>query len=61
MKNKQQNNNKPNQDEVVDMMQLQKSLLNIITCFFGVCVAIAVVVVVAIAIKKKSFLECPSY
>ena len=46
--NKEQNNNKPNQDEVVDMMQLQKSLLNTITCFF-VCVAVLSLLLFAIA------------
>ena len=49
MKNKEQNNNKPNQDKVFDVIQLQKSLLNTIMCFFLLCVAVAVVVVVAIA------------
>ena len=48
MKNKEQNNNKPNQDKAVDVTQLQKSSLNMITCFF-VCVAVAIIVVVAIA------------
>ena len=63
MKNKQQNNNKPNQDKAVDMTQLQKSLLNIIMCFF-VCVLLLPLLLLLpsliSAVKKKSFLECPS-